>query len=404
MYYNINKHKEFFFLDLFVYFIPLSLILGNLVLNINALICISVFFTLIIKDKIIYSRLKKYFYFLYTLTIFLIINLIFSENIKLTAISIIGVIGKYLFFICLIYCFTNIKNFKKNFLRIIFILVIFVISDVIYQNFNLKDIFGYEIQGSHGRRLSGPFGDEGVAGSYIGKLFFFGALYLYSLNLGKKIILPLIVLSLVTIILTNERSASIMFFTASLIFLTFFLENNFKKFLFFVFFLISTLMILNTNNNIKSHFVDIPIKYFKDNHHKAHFLTSIEIFKDNKIVGSGLNTFREICSNEKYNEINTKYVDSRCATHPHNIYLEILSEFGILGFLTLFTINLYILIFFIKNYFNNHPKRQEIIFLFCIFFILFWPFQTTGSFFSTWNGFFYWIFFSLFFSFRKFSN
>ena len=96
-------------------------------------------------------------------------------------------------------------------------------------------------------------------------------------------------------------------------------------------------MILNTNNNIKSHFVDIPIKYFKDNHHKAHFLTSIEIFKDNKIVGSGLNTFREICSNEKYSEINTKYVDSRCATHPHNIYLEILSEFGILGFLTLFT-------------------------------------------------------------------
>ena len=103
MYYNINKHKEFFFLDLFVYFIPLSLILGNLVLNINALICISVFFTLILKDKIIYSRLKKYFYFLYILTIFLIVNLIFSENIKLTIISIIGVIGKYLFFICLIF-------------------------------------------------------------------------------------------------------------------------------------------------------------------------------------------------------------------------------------------------------------------------------------------------------------
>ena len=52
--------------------------------------------------------------------------------------------------------------------------------------------------------------------------YFFLVPYIYIPSILEKIILPLIVLSLVTIILTNERSASIMFFTASLIFLTFF--------------------------------------------------------------------------------------------------------------------------------------------------------------------------------------
>ena len=104
-----------------------------------------------------------------------------------------------------------------------------------------------------------------------------------------------------------------------------------KKFILLLLTVLSLATLINTNSNLKSHFVDIPLKYFKDNHHKAHYLTSYEIFKDNKIFGSGIKTFRYLCGDKKYENIKTKYANHRCATHPHNIYLEILSETGIFG-------------------------------------------------------------------------
>ena len=295
----------------------------------------------------------------------------------------------------------EIKDFKNIFSKIIFILVIFVAIDVSIQHFFSVDLFGNEIKGSHGRRLSGPFGDEGVAGSFIVKLFFLSCIYLYSNNLGKKLIVPIIIASVFIVILTNERSASIMFFAATLIFFTFCNLKFWKKFIILLLTVLSLAVLINTNLNLKSHFVDIPLKYFKDNHHKAHYLTSYEIFKDNKIFGSGIKTFRHVCGDEKYENIKSKYADNRCATHPHNIYLEILSEMGIFGMFIFIAINFYILISLIVNFFKEKTLSQEILFLFCNFFILFWPLQTTGAFFSTWNGIFYWIFFSYFFNLKN---
>ena len=45
--------------------------------------------------------------------------------------------------------------------------------------------------------------------------------------------------------------------------------------------IIFLLLIFNYSNIFKERFVNEPIKYYKDNHHKAHFLTAIEIFKNN---------------------------------------------------------------------------------------------------------------------------
>tara|TARA_B100000029_G_C17586148_1_gene961173 strand:+ start:669 stop:1166 length:498 start_codon:yes stop_codon:yes gene_type:complete len=157
---------------------------------------------------------------------------------------------------------------------------------------------------------------------------------------------------------------------------------------------------MNSNHALRTHFVDIPIKYFQDNHHKAHYLTAYEIFKNNKIFGSGTKTFRYVCGDKKYEKIKTKYVNNRCATHPHNIYLEILSETGIIGMLIFLIINFYILMYLIISFFKKNMCKQNILLLFCGYFVLFWPLQTTGSFFSTWNGIFYWLFFSFFFHYK----
>ena len=401
MYYNLKKHKEFFYLDLFVYLIPVSIILGNLIINIVLLISTTIFLLLVFKKKTIYKNYRNFFYFFYFILIIYIFNILLSSDYKLTLISLLGFIRYYILFLIILFCLNEIKDFKIVFSKIIFFLVLFVIIDILIQNFFLVDIFGNKIQSSHGRRLSGPFGEESVAGTFISKLFFISILYIFDKKFIKKFIIPLLILTIITVILTNERSASIMFFASSIIFFLFYKLNIIYKTisLIFIFFIIVTTFYLN--NNLKTHFIDVPINAFKDNHHRAHFLTALEIFKDNKFFGSGIKTFRSECNNEKYNTINTKFVNNRCSTHPHNIYLEIISESGILGFFLIIFINLYILFFLIINFFKKTHLRQEILILFCSFFILFWPLQTTGSFFSTWNGIFYWIFFSHFFNFKR---
>ena len=401
MYYNFEKHKEFLYLDLFVYLIPISIILGNLIINIVSATCIFIYFFLIYRRKIIYNNYKNYFLVLYSITAFLLLNLIFSKNFQLSFVSILGFFRYYFLFLVILFCLNEIENFEKVFTKIVFVLVLFVIFDVLFQHFFLKDIFGYEINSSHGRRLSGPFGDEKVAGAFISKLFFLASLYIYKINKGIKIILTIIILSAVTIILSNERSSSIIFLTASFVFFIFCNIHFLKKLILFLLTLFSLLFLFNSNTNLKSHFIEVPLKHFQDNHYRAHYLTSYEIFKDHKLIGSGIKTFRYVCGDKKYENIKTKYVSNRCTTHTHNIYLEILSETGIIG-ITIFTIlNFYVLISLIKDYFKKKFLNEITLLLFCNFFILFWPLQTSGSFFSTWNGIFYWIFFSFFFHFKN---
>ncbi len=401
VYYNFKKHKEFFYLDLFIYLIPISIVLGNLIINVVSLICVLVYLLLVAKKKIIYQTYKNYFYILYALVAFLGLNLFLSSNFELSFYSVLGFIRYYLLFLALLFCLNEINDFKKTFSKIILFLIIFVIIDIFIQHFFLVDLFGYEIASDHGRRLSGPFGPEKVAGSFISKVFYLSLICFLLNNFKTKYIIPLILLTILTVIMTNERSASIMFFSGSLIFIIFCNIKLWKKTILFILIFLSLFFIFNSNKNLKSHFVDLPVKYFKDNHHKAHYLTAYEIFKENKIFGSGTKTFRYLCKDKKYENINSKYAKKRCATHPHNIYLEILSEIGIFGIIIFLVLNFYIASLLVINFIKKKNFHQEILFLFCNFFILFWPLQTTGAFFSTWNGIFYWIFFSYFFNLKK---
>jgi O-antigen ligase len=78
-----------------------------------------------------------------------------------------------------------------------------------------------------------------------------------------------------------------------------------------------------------------------------------------------------------------------CNTHPHNIYLEFLSEIGFIGFILFFFIflfSLYQLFFLIKKKIKNKLKNDEI----CAFFILvgfatsMFPLFPSGSYFNNW--------------------
>jgi hypothetical protein len=117
----------------------------------------------------------------------------------------------------------------------------------------------------------------------------------------------------------------------------------------------------------------------------AHFITAFEIGKTNYILGSGIKTFRYECLNDKYiSDIVNHSASYRCATHPHNLYFEVFSEAGLLGLLIFFYLP-YLIFRKVIKIKNEDIKITAI----SIFIVLFFPIQTTGSYFSTFNGIFY---------------
>ena len=91
----------------------------------------------------------------------------------------------------------------------------------------------------------------------------------------------------------------------------------------------------------------------------------------------------------KITHINSVNSDKRCSSHPHNIYFEILAETGLIGMI-FFIFN----VIFIKktkitklNFMKTNPRSIR------FNNYIFWPIQSTGSLFSTWNGFLFTIFF-----------
>ena len=85
--------------------------------------------------------------------------------------------------------------------------------------------------------------------------------------------------------------------------------------------------------------------YFFSKTHEAHYQTALNIFLDKPILGAGNKSFRLLCSQDKYSYNIIKFDEGErkgqsqgCATHPHNFYLQVLSENGL--------INLFLLLFF----------------------------------------------------------
>ncbi len=386
--------QRFYYLSLLI---PIFLITGPALPDITLTIISVIFiFKLINRQYILFpNKIVKFFFIFY---IYLVLNSLindFSNNLFYsTPKSLV-----FLRFILFLSLFSQINDllFKKLFLSIIALCVSFVIFDLFYQFLFGHDIFGFVSIYDNFIRLQGPFNDEYISGSYIVK-FLIPILILILLNNKKLIILLSIVF--LALLLSGERSALITFFSITTIFIFF---NYSKK----IGFLLAGLLLLSSfllmsNSLLKDRFINQPFSnvfldeknikmhnsfnqdyyneiednkikkffYLIDSPWVAHYLTAYNIFDNNKLIGSGLRTFRIYC----YEEYNLKPIqyDKRCSTHPHQVYLEFLSELGVIGLLFLITF-IYLII---KNY--------NILFSFLFIFVFFPFYVPTGSFFNNW--------------------
>ena len=112
----------------------------------------------------------------------------------------------------------------------------------------------------------------------------------------------------------------------------------------------------------------------------------LNIFLEKPLLGSGAKTFRFICDEDKYKkdrfENPFKFWKFSCSTHPHNLYMQLLSETGLIGFIFLLSFFIYIVV----NLFINLPLDQIEKYykrsIYICLFINFFPFAPSGNFFN----------------------
>ncbi len=356
---------------------------------------------------------KVYIYFFIIFYFYLNFNSLFSFDPKLSFTKSLPFIRIILFVFALVLFFYNFKKLFKLFYISFFLSLSLLFIDSIIQFVFQIDIFrGKEI---HINRISSFFGDELIMGSYVSRLLPVVLAISLLTNIKNKYFFNIIILffSFILIILSGERLAA--FYYIGTIFIYFLLIKKYL-FTFFVITAISFTLGISFKPNLIDRFYDNTISQLNETNsiysyrHTLHYLTAYQMFLDKKFLGHGLKSFRYKCSDNKYqNLINLKqkidkenliknkkyykYVDeyeNGCNTHPHNIYLEHMSELGLLGLSFLILIFFCSLIKFFKYTFqnifvnkNNVYNISRSLILTGILLQLF-PLVPSGSYFNNW--------------------
>ena len=409
----INKISSYFKLTNLVYIFPVILMFSKFVAELFILFIF--FYLLFFQSKKTASIIKKDTFLKYFLFYILVIIIISFFSLDLFAsLKRSLTFFRFLFFIVFLkyFFFTNEKKLTQ-FLLITSVSLIILSLDIGYQYFNGNDLLGFPNQ-NYGMRNSGFFGDEFIAGGFI-NLFFFPCLLLFKIRKYKLISFLLLILYPSTILFTGERSSLFLMILGLVLALPFLIKNK-DSLMAFILSISLMCIILYSSPVVKKRMIETTIgqiskgydkKYFEEKKFieeyeinfqnkkndiaflnsgwGAHFLTSIEIFKDYPFTGSGLKTFRKICSEKKYEVIKSLNFKNRCATHPHQIYLEILSETGIIGS-SIFTI-LKIILFrnIYLNFLLQKNEYRSILLILTPIILKLWPLTTTGSFFTNFN-------------------
>ena len=411
---SINDNKIFFLL---FSILPLSIVVGPSVSLLNILFIIFLYFFIFFKNKhyeVIYKdNTIRLLFFIY---IYLIINSLISIDYEIGLNRNLGFIRLIFLFIAINYFFfISQKNFKIFNVWTIFF-IIFVI-DVYFERFSGANFFGWgadeinNVKHPHGIRVMSFFKDEPRAGAYLNGLFLLISGYFLTFFKSKNkiyfFLFLILCFFLFSILLTGERSNSIRAIFGVILFLSFldFIKLRYKIFTFLI--LIGAILLIIFNSDYLKHryygqlykeaFLKEDTKFFKENTYINLYKSGFNVFKNYPLFGVGNKNYRVETCNEK----NLKF-NYYCITHPHQIYLEFLSEHGLIGTTILLSI-FFILIF--KNLkimilSQNYIQIGAFLYLLSTFL----PLIPSGSFFTDFNITLFFINFSLMYGVCKETN
>ena len=387
------------------YFLPVFFLIGRSLVDFAITYLGLSFFIinfLIRKDfKILQNKIFVASLFFWLVLVFVSL---FSSNQSLSLLKSISYLRFILFFGASVLIINNKKFRVEIFYKTLMLSILLINFDIFIQY-----LFGYNFLGfepvatsQFSYRYSGFFGEEYIAGGYIQRFLLILAIIILSdINkFYKKYYTEILILfSMIIILITGDRMALIAIFY-SIFFIFIFFKNSRKHVLMiFVIFLSSAGLMMISDKGIHERLKSIQLQisakkegvYY--NPHLNLIKQAMQVYKNNVIFGSGLKTFREVCSNNENIVIFEKKNLNKnfCSTHPHNYYFEILSETGTFGFVSFITYLLYILY---KSAFTKKYKINNKLMFICICVFMF-PISTTGSFFTNLNASFFWFIISL---------
>jgi len=408
--YKINT-----FLKLLLLSFPILMILGPFALN-----CFSVIFSFYAIINYKYLKKIKIFDKKIYIILFSFIILIFPFE----SIEFQNSFSKYVSFLRFVLMLLGViiflekENKKNSILNKIYKTYIafltIIIIDVLVEYFTGSNLIGYS--STYEGRIASFTNDELIIGYILSFLTLFTLIFIYKqTNHYNFFIITFIFI--ITSFLIGERSnflkLLLLFFTFSITHL--FYLNKFKiKNLLIILPIIFILLIpflqltKNTTQGKKLYdIIDNIVKFeknkfslnikeeFYNTRHAPHYITAYKIFLEYPVFGIGINNFYLESSKNEYEIIRSgcpegsndcKY--EAASTHPHQVYLEIISEVGLTGLIYFIFIFFYPVYISLKSYF----KRKEIYvishLLLHIFFIF--PILPSGSFFGTNYGIPFW--------------
>ena len=388
---NINFYESLFAL------LPLSIILGSAVSLTNIFLLILVyFFKCYQKDHLDYIIKNKAIILFFLLNLYLILNTLISVDPSSGIFRNFGFIRFIFLFIAINYLF-YIKRYDLSLFKIWTVIFLIVVFDVYFERFNGTNILGFGSEDQDfGRRVVSFFKDEPIAGSYLSGFLFIIAGYIFTIFKNKKRTLKivpslLLLIFLSSVLITGERSNTIKVFVGFLLFL-FFLDY-FKirhKIIFSASFVVIFSISLYQSDYLKERYVEQIYNLFftseikaqqdlKKNQYFKLYKSGLSVFKKNPVFGVGNKNYRvETCHKDKHDKF-----DYYCTTHPHQIYIEFLSEHGIVG--TIISLSIFFIIIFkvLRQIIESKNYIQIGAFVYILYNFL--PLLPSGAFFGDFN-------------------
>ncbi len=382
-------------ISILIYLLPLAIITGPFLSDLIVSL-VGIYF--------IYISIKYKFYDYYKFNIvkiFLVFYILIFISSLTSDYRILSFESSFFYFRFLFFSLGTLfiinqsNNFFQNFKIYLFITLLVLVIDALFQFINGENLLGYITLNG---RISSFFEDELVLGHYLVRIFpIFIAVSIFIHKESKINYLLFVILStliIVTILISGDRSAFLLLVIEIVLMLVLFKSYTRFRIIFFFFILMVLSLIFFFSETVKSRSINATIiqmgldkqeMILFSKYHERMFESSIKMFIDKPILGHGPKTFRVMCIDDNY------YVEGgSCSTHPHNTYMQLLAETGFLGFIIIMGVFVYIAFVFLKQLYylyitrENHALSDYHVCLLIAVFINLWPLVPTLNFFNNW--------------------